>query len=293
MQRLVSFIDDNRWRAIAFGNRCQQLVIGVGKLRSAASRRLFHLPVAASRTQWHGVRRARRFPANIDACLLVQICKQFLVQLDGFRFAQEESAIGAQRVVKNLKYAALHIAVEVDQKIAAADEIDARKRRIFNDILNREHHVLAQRLLDLVGATGVLEVSFAHRLWQGFHRCVRIVAVAGKCQRIGVQVGGENQKVGTKPFFSHNLRDQHGDAVRFFAGGTGRYPDTNHAIAARLIDHLLELDAQEFKSLRITEEGSDRDQHVLGQLLGLFPIDAHHLRVVIQRRELVQGHAPR
>lgn len=41
-------------------------------------------------------------------------------------------------------------ALEVDQHIAAADQVDAQEGRILEQILAREHHHLAQRLAHLV-----------------------------------------------------------------------------------------------------------------------------------------------
>ena len=46
----------------------------------------------------------------------------------------------------------LQARLEIDQQIAATDEVHARERRVGDEILPREDHHLAQRLVDAVAA---------------------------------------------------------------------------------------------------------------------------------------------
>ena len=53
---------------------------------------------------------------------------------------------GPQREVEHLAAPGLHVAVEVDQQVAAGDQVELRERRIAQHVVRGEQHLLAQLL---------------------------------------------------------------------------------------------------------------------------------------------------
>ena len=64
---------------------------------------------------------------------------------------QQEPA-GLERVMKRGDRLLLQARLEIDQEIAATDEVHARERRVGDQVLPREDHHFAQRLADAVAA---------------------------------------------------------------------------------------------------------------------------------------------
>jgi hypothetical protein len=52
---------------------------------------------------------------------------------------------------------ALHHGLEIDQKVAATDQVEARERRIAKHVLRRKHHELAQAPLHPIDAIEPIE----------------------------------------------------------------------------------------------------------------------------------------
>lgn len=71
--------------------------------------------------------------------------EQFLVPGDVLRCAEKQQSAGAQREMEDRDDAVLQVGVEVDQQIAARQQIDPRKRRVLDDVVRREDAQFAQR----------------------------------------------------------------------------------------------------------------------------------------------------
>ena len=69
--------------------------------------------------------------------------------------------------MKCVEHPLLHLLIQVDQKIAATDQVSARERRIGDHILAREHAHFANRLADAIAA-----VFFDKESMQSFRRDV-------------------------------------------------------------------------------------------------------------------------
>ncbi len=61
-----------------------------------------------------------------------------------------KEAFGAERVVEGREYRLLQRRFEVDEHVAAADEIESRIRRVPREIVAREHTHLADAFADLI-----------------------------------------------------------------------------------------------------------------------------------------------
>ena len=88
--------------------------------------------------------------------------------------------------------ALLHRPIQIDQQVAAGDQIEVRERRILDDVVMREQHQLAQLAADAVaaglaaGKTGAGAPRTRRRLPR------RVQALARHGDRLLVEVGGEH-----------------------------------------------------------------------------------------------------
>ena len=71
---------------------------------------------------------------------------------DRLRFAKDEHAARNEGVMERTKDSLLERRSEVDEKVAATDDVDARERRIASDVVAGEDAAIPQRLADLVPA---------------------------------------------------------------------------------------------------------------------------------------------
>src|SRR5471030_2967813 len=91
----------------------------------------------------------------VNAVALVHLFEQVARDLDRFRAAEKQKTARPQRKVKRLQHLALYGFIEVDQQVAARDQVHSRKRRITQGVVDGEHHFLTQFLAHLVTATGL------------------------------------------------------------------------------------------------------------------------------------------
>jgi hypothetical protein len=83
----------------------------------------------------------------VDAHRLVDRREQARARVDRLGGAEEEVAAGQQREVEHLEHVLLRRPVEVDQQVAAAHQVQARERRVVQDVVLGEDQVVAQRLV--------------------------------------------------------------------------------------------------------------------------------------------------
>ncbi len=141
----------------------------------------------------------------IESGLLVDDPEQRFLLEDALRFAEEQEGTRVERVVEHRQQARLQLALEVDQDVAATDQIEAQEGRVLHQILAREDHRIAQALVDLV--------AVAMRREMGADAVAIHVCEVGRgknatpCQshRVEVDVGGEDLQAilvegGAQPF---------------------------------------------------------------------------------------------
>ena len=79
--------------------------------------------------------------ALIESCLAAERGKQVGKAADCLRAAEQQDAAGTQAVVKQRNEFLLHLRSEVDQQVAATQNIQLGKRRIHDDALRgKDHH---------------------------------------------------------------------------------------------------------------------------------------------------------
>ncbi len=136
-----------------------------------------------------------------------------------FGGAQDECALRLQRVMKQLDDLLLNFALQVDQEIAAGNQVQPGEGRVGQKVVGREDHKLAQLLPDPVAAMFLLEEPLQPLRTYVRRDFSRVEALARLFQRPAVKVSSEHLDAG-RGFLSFRLfHQQHRQAVRFFPGG--------------------------------------------------------------------------
>ncbi len=231
-------------------------------------------------------------PRLVDPVLLVDRLEQMFAAVDGLGGAEEEPPARAQREVGDLDGALLGIAVEIDEQVAAAEQIDARKGRVLQQVVHREQHRLAQVAAHPVAAPLLGEEAAQPFLGDVGRERQRIEALACRADRAFVEIGREHLQRRRRIERSRVLRQQHRDRVRLFAGRARRHPDP-HLVVRRLAgEQHRHLRLERVERFAIAEEVGDADEQVLQQRAGLAGMGAHERQVIGQGLDAADAHAP-
>src|SRR5258708_24170466 len=163
----------------------------------------------------------------------------------------------------------LRLRTEVDQKVAASDQIHFRKGRILEKIVLREDAHVPHQLADLEAAINLDEEALPSRHGDSFDGRFLIDAFASPLHCRFAQVRSEDLQ-GRLDALAGAFEDGHGQRIHFFACGATRRPDAQGI--ARLSSPQ---EPREYRSLEGVEdflfakESGDVDQDVLRQRLQL------------------------
>ena len=245
----------------------------------------------------HGraVRASNILFALIQLRLAVQRGKEVRKLAHGLGGAQEEHAARVQRVVEQGDELLLQFPAHVDQQVAATDQVELGKRRVFDHVLLGKDQQVADAFVDAVGAAVRL---LGEKARQPLRRDVGgdaggIDAGAGLFDGPAVNVGGKDLHLETLLQRLHVLLEQDGDGIGFLAGGTAGHPDADHCaggLAGKKPRDDLFLQRRE--RLRVAEEIGDADQQIAKERLHLGRGLLQVAHVLVQPLDLVDGHAP-
>src|SRR5262249_58948481 len=107
----------------------------------------------------------------------------------GFRLAEEEMAAFADRVVKARENAVLEVAVEVDEHVAADEEVEMRERGVLGEVVTPEDAPLPEVAPEAVQLPLRDEVPLEQLTRHVLHVVEAIEAGAGRGERVFVDVG--------------------------------------------------------------------------------------------------------
>ena len=177
----------------------------------------------------------------------------------------------------------LQARLEINQQVAATDQVHPRERRVADEILPGEHDHLAQRLADPVAA-----VLLDKEPPQAFRRdilrqALGVQPVAGLVQQRVVEVGGEYLELAQAGRFLRGFHERHGDGIRLLAGGTAEHPDADRLVAALLEElgknHVLE----HVERFRVAEKTRHADEHIGVEGVEFLGVASEEIGVVLQR----------
>ncbi len=226
------------------------------------------------------------------APLLVERLEQRLVPGDALGRAEQEAALRAQRVVEDGDQAVLQLGLQVDQHVAARQQVEPAERGILDQALRREDAELADFLDQMVLVADhseiALEVGFGHAGRDAFG----IDAATRHAERDLVDVGGEDLDAGLPALALGLLAQEHRQRIGFLASGTPGDPHP-HRLARRLAQqHLVDRHLERLEGVGVAEEGGDADQKLAEELARLLAIFAQPLGVMFDRADLQDLHPP-
>ena len=192
--------------------------------------------------------------------------------------AQKQVTVLAQPIVERGEDHLLQVPLQVDQQVAADDQIEARKGRVVQQVVGGEEHPCAHLGLHLVVAVGEAEEARQPLRRDGDGNGGRVDARTAKLQRRIAQVRGKDLDLGRIVQGIGILQQQDGERVRFLAGGTARRPHA-HLVAAAFPGKEARNDGvgQGGPRLGVAEEFGDVNEQVVKERLGLG-------RILAQRR---------
>ena len=210
---------------------------------------------------------ARRefLPAALeDAVLLVDRGEELAVLADALGGPQEEVAARLERVVERRDDLFLELAAEIDQEVAAGDQVHPRKRRIADDAVRREHANVAHRLLDdpacAVLGEEALSALRAHAPQELFGIAAGARDARARARRCRWRRSGARGGAGARRCRS---RMQDAEGIDLFAGGAAGHPHPDRLVGAAALqeagDHVV---LQHLEGVGVPEEVGDVDQEV-------------------------------
>ena len=185
----------------------------------------------------------------------------------GFRRAEKQDTALAQGEMEQRKDALLHLGPQVDQEIAATDQIEARKRRIGHHVVDREHDRRAELARHPVAMIFPGEEAAQP---VGRHVSVdrrRVKPFAGGRDGVSVDIRGENLQLQPAPRRRDLLQEQHGDGIGFLAGAAARHPDPDRPVR-RMRPREFGNDClrQHIEGLLVAEKPRDVDEQIIGEV---------------------------
>ncbi|RIH78425.1 hypothetical protein Mterra_03670 [Calidithermus terrae] len=201
--------------------------------------------------------------------------------------------MGPQGEVEQLQHPLLHVAVEVDEQVAADDEVEAGEGGVAQDVVRREEHQVAHLLPHAVVAAVLHEEAV-----QALGRHVGgdglvVLAFAGRADGLLVDVAREDLQPRGVGEGLGVLAQQDGERVRLLPRRAAAAPHP-HAVGGALAGEEPgdDLVLEHGEGLLVAEEVGHRDEQVAQQRLHLLGPLAQQLEVGAQAVELVHLHPP-
>ena len=234
---------------------------------------------------------ARRPEPAVDPPPFRHRVEQILVAGDAFRGTEKQMSVLAQREMEQGQQLALHLRFQVDQHVAAADQIEPRERRVLQEILGREGDRVAERLPGLVAVVLDIEEPLEPVSVDVARDAGRVEARPGGRQQVIRDVGREDPDVERLAGLLRALGDQHRERIGFFAGGAAGDPNADRRVRVALPhqrrDHFL---VEALPCLGIAEKAAHADREISGQRIRFFRFGAQPLQIGAELLDLVQPH---
>ena len=213
----------------------------------------------------------------------------------GHRLAasQEKIALVLQGQVENRKQILLQHVLEINQQVAAGNEIQLAKGRILEYIMLGEHDCTANVGIDDVFIALAGEILAETGQGNLLNDIVPVNAAARNGNGILVQISGKQLQFPANAQLLHHLCEDNGDGIGFLTCGAAGDPDayllTRPGLPHNGLDNAF---LQHIEAIRITEEGSDSYQQFLGQNPGFPRILPQIVHIVFQLMIMSDDHAP-
>jgi hypothetical protein len=169
----------------------------------------------------------------IDLCFAINRCKEVREISYTLGRTQQQNTVRVQCVVEQRHEPLLQLRAHINEEVAAANQIEFRKWRVFDDVVLGKNEHVADDLMDAVGSA--VGLFLLEKVGQPLRRNVRddtgwVNADAGLFDRFTVDIGGENLHLEALLLIFHVFAQQHRNGIGFLAGGTARHPDANDLV---------------------------------------------------------------
>ncbi len=158
----------------------------------------------------------------------VERTEELLGAADALARAEEQEAAGVEAVVEDGKQVLLRARKQIDEEVAAGDQIHARERRIVQHVLNGEHDGVAQRLLRPEVAVLLHEEALEAVGADVRRDAFRIASRAGGLDRDRVEIRREDLELEVLAELLERLEQDDGERVRLLARRAAGDPDAQH-----------------------------------------------------------------
>jgi hypothetical protein len=187
----------------------------------------------------------------------------------------------------------LELRAQIDEDIAAADEIDPREGRIVHQVLQREDAQVTDGLLDFIAATGLHEEAFEAVRRDALGDGRRVDARAGLLDSRCAQIRSEDLQAGGAGRRAEILQQRDDERVHLLSRGASGNPEAEGEVGRPILEELGEdrlLERREGR--RIPEEAGDMDEQMLVKVLELLRVLLQVADIVVKVPHLVQQHPP-
>jgi hypothetical protein len=229
---------------------------------------------------------------HVDLVPLVDRREKLGVPGEGLRRSEHQVPGRPERVVEDGHDALLQDRLEVDEHVAAADEIEPRERGIAGEVLPREDAAIADRFVDLPELARLGEEAPQPL---GRHVAGDVLDVrAGPrlLQRGLAHVGGEDLERRALPQLRERLEEDDGERIRLFSGRAAGHPDPDGIVGRAILEQRGEdLAPERLEERAVAEEVGDVDQDVVVERLDLDRALLEQNEVIGERLHLVEQHA--
>ena len=221
-----------------------------------------------------GVARQRQQPRvttlAIDPPLLVERIELVDEIVGRLARAQEQHAVCVQAKVKQRQRLALRPGLQVDEQVAAADEVELGERCVSQHVVLGKHDHAPQLTRYAIAIVLRHEEASDSILAERPDRGGRVQTDPGKVERGSMRIGSEDLRVERLLGAIHRLEQQDAERVGLFAGRTAGHPQAQLGPVRGLGDELRDdLALEQRKRLGVAEERGHADQQVAIERLEL------------------------
>src|SRR4029077_1771780 len=150
--------------------------------------------------------------------------EETLEPADRFGGTEKQDAVRVQGVMKQRQEFLLGLGFQIDQEIAARQEVQLRKWRIGQDVMRCEHHQIPNLLLNPITVVFLGKEPLQALLCDVAGDADRVEAEARHLNGPAVQVRRKNLHVEATLLLRQVFTDEDGERIGFLSGGTAGYP---------------------------------------------------------------------
>src|SRR5574343_1587930 len=193
--------------------------------------------------------------------------------------------------MEGVEYLFLKVVLEVNQQVAAADQVRAQEGRVLKNILTSKDDGFAERLDDFVGDALRMEVAVDQFRRHGAQARLGIQAAPGVGHGGKVQVGGEDLDLAFVSFVAEQFEKHDGDCVGLFARRASGDPDADFIAGGFAFQQFSQRFLERIEGERVPEEGGDRYQDFLAELVVFLGVSLGENQVFIHVMHPIGGHS--